>query len=794
MRPAVLAVPFCFCCLIHTTGCRKVVAPGESGDGAASTTARVAADNDLAQLSADLKSPTSSRRNAAIERAAVLDAQGVDVIPTLLEVLKDLTAGELGGTRAAIATSSREAAVLALLNLKTKGSKALQDHGLKTLEEGLSDPRPNVREHTANAIGMVGPDAARSGPALTQLCADKDPQVRSAAYAALERIKSVPAEPILKLLRHADPNVAADAATALSWLKPTGPATVAALLDALKREATDKDDPATVSYVRNAAAEALAAAGKGSEAAVPALVDLILKARVEDVERMSRPARVTGTGEDLSGPVLALRRIGGPAVPAVVPLLKNEQAIIRYQAAAVLGGMGPVGAPALPDVLSALDAERGLPTGQMYVFEELATAALNLGGDPEKITTPVVALLANEEEGVRYGAARLIARIGRRAAAAAPKLIELLNDPVVPVQIAAADALGSIGPAAKRATGVLAKKVEADDVDLARAATRSLRAFGPAAASAVPALARVLNSTDQNFCIEVARALAAIGPDATGAVPALVKQLTDPQTPRVEKEAMLEALAAIGPAATEALPAVTKLVGDKEPALRVAAASTLGKMGSTSPESAKKLLGALNDSRLAVHVASLKALAEMGPTAAGVADDVKAYLVKSHEPAANVWAATVLVSVGVDADENLKSILAAVKDKSPTARFARVAAIDAAGVLGAKAQSAVPDLRDALKDKTVVSRNDRSTVRERAARALGRLGGEIARPAIPALVEILRDSDPNARRAAIESLGMMGPVAVVAIPKLRELSRTDPVLADVAFDALERIEPAPQKD
>jgi len=794
MRPAALAVPICLSCLLFSAGCRKTAAPTNSGDGGASSTANVPADNDLAQLSAELKSPTSSRRNAAIERAAALDAQGVEVIPTLLDVLKDPTAAELGGTRAAIATSSREAAVLALLNLKAKGTQAIQEKGLKTLEEGLSDPKPNVREHTANAIGMVGPDAARSAPALTQLCADKDPQVRSAAYSALERIKTVPTEPILKLLRHPDINIAADAATALSWLKPTGPAAVAILLDALRRESTDKDDPASVSHIRNAAAEALAGAGKGSEAAVPALVDLILKARVEDVERMSRPARVTGTGDGLSGPVLALRRIGAPAVSAVVPLLKNEQAIVRYQAAAILGGMGPAGAPALPDVLAALEAERGLPTGQMYVFEELATAALSLGGDQEKITTPVIALLGNEEEGVRYGAARLIARIGRRAAAAIPKLVELLNDPVVPVQIAAAEALGAIGPSAKSATSVLAKKVETEDVDLARAATRCLRSFGPAAAPAVPALARVLESSDQNFCIEAAQALAAVGPGAAGAVPALIKQLTDPRTPQVEKESMLDAIAAIGPAAKDALPTVMKLVGDKEPALRVAAAAALGKIGSSSPESVKRLSNALNDSRLAVHVAALKSLAQMGPVAASVADDVKTYLGTSHEPAANVWAAAVLVSFSVDADAHLKFILAALKDKTPTARFARVAAIDAIGVLGAKAQSAVPDLRDALKDKSVVSRNDRSTVRERAARSLGRLGGETARLAIPALTEMLRDSDPNARRAAIESLGMMGPIAVVAVAKLRELSRTDPVLADVAFDALERIEPALPKE
>jgi HEAT repeat protein len=146
--------------------------------------------------------------------------------------------------------------------------------------------------------------------------------------------------------------------------------------------------------------------------------------------------------------------------------------------------------------------------------------------------------------------------------------------------------------------------------------------------------------------------------------------------------------------------------------------------------------------------------------------------------------------MGTDADNHLKSVLSAIKDKAPEAAGARIAAIEAVAVLGPKAEAAGPDLRDLLKDKSLVARGDRTQVRERAARSLARLGGETARRAIPALTDMLRDTNPNVRRAAVEALGTIGPDAIVAAPKLRELARTDPAVADAAQDALDRIEPA----
>ena len=754
----------------------------KSGSAVAAPAVRQDPVHDSSGLLVTLKATSPEKRARAISMAREMDEQGQDPVPVLLEALKDNTSGPSGGTHPDRSTSTRETAVLALLELKGKGKKALLDGGYKHLEQGLHHKDANVREHAANAFGMVGPDAKGSSEALAKSCADANQDVRSAAYRSLQRIKTFPAVPVLRLLMHPDTGVAGEAAAALTWLKPTGPEAVEPLLNAIKREVKPKQEPGDVTFIKNAAAEALANVGKGAESAVPALVEMLTKAKKDDVEAMAKPQKATDTAASLSGPVLALRRIGKPAAEAVVPLLKHDQPIVRFQAAAVLSGMNPAEATvALPAVQAAMEAERGLPNGELYAFEEMVAATLNLGGDAEKVLGQITELLKSDTDLVRYRSAKVLGRLGRKAAPAAPKLAELLNDPKSLIQEAALEALAAIGPAAKDSVIDIAKMLDGTDVSLAREAAKTLRAFGPAAAPAVPALAKALDSNDQGLCVESAEALTAIGPEAVGAVEAIAKHLGDANARREERIALLQAASAVGPPAKDAIPAIAKLLGEKEVAIRVAAADTLGKVGAGNADAIKSLVGAFKDTTLAVQAAVFRALGGMGPGGKAAATDVKAFGDQSKDPAVKVWAAGALMAFGSDTDANGKIILAALKDK--TAKSARSAAVDAAEFLGTKGRSAVPDLIDVLQDKSQAT-----TVRERAARTLGKLGMQ-AKDAIRPLTDLLKDSDKGLRRAAADGLGSMGPDAVGAAPKLRDLIKSDPAVADAAQAALDKIEP-----
>jgi hypothetical protein len=82
------------------------------------------------------------------------------------------------------------------------------------------------------------------------------------------------------------------------------------------------------------------------------------------------------------------------------------------------------------------------------------------------------------------------------------------------------------------------------------------------------------------------------------------------------------------------------------------------------------------------------------------------------------------------------------------------------------------------------------TARWRAALALGRLGPQQAKPAIPDLIACLNDSDHAVRFEACGVLGRIGPDAREAVPTLKKL-QNDPVagIRRAAETALQQIDP-----
>ena len=767
--------------------CNKGAAPATGTADKGSAVPVAAKEYDLKSLEKDLRTKTGDRRQAGINNAIAMDEEGEAVLPVLLASLNDPEAENLGTSTYNRPTSAREAAVLALLGLKKdKGKQALLGGGLKALEEGLKDSKPTIREHTANAVGMIGPDAKPIAEAVAKLCTDKEGHVRSAAYRALQKIKTFNPAPVLKALTHADLTIASEAAAALSWLKPTGPEAATELVAALKRPAKEKDNPADVQYVRSHAAEALGGVGKGVEAAIDPLIEILVKADVEEVERAIKAAKPGQKGTAVSGPMLALRKIGKPAVEKLRPLLKHESPVVRYQVAAVLGGMGKNAADAVPDLQAALDIERTLPTSQNYVFEELLAAALNLGVDPGRVVNAIVELLKSDEAVVRYRAANLVARIGPKGVLAVPRLGEMLNDPEPKVQLAAIDALAAIGPAAKEVVFELGKKVEGNDPAAARAAAAALKAFGPAAAPAVPSLAKGLTSIDSSVSAEAAQALAAIGPEAAAAVPEIITQIEHPDARSEEKRASLAALAAIGKPAKDGIPAIIKLTTDKDTGVRVAAVEALGRVGAGDPNVVKTLTDRLSDNQQGVLFAALRSLSMLGADAKSAADAIKPLL--TRQTAGKVWAAAALCAIGVDEDANAKLVLDALKDTAAAARVNRAAAVEAMPLLGAKAKPGVPDLLAVMKERPTgpTPKADQVTNREMAAKSLGRLGVADA-DVIRGLTDLLRDSSAGAKKAAADALGELGPKALTAVPRLRDLVE-DPAAGPAARAAIAKIE------
>ena len=96
------------------------------------------------------------------------------------------------------------------------------------------------------------------------------------------------------------------------------------------------------------------------------------------------------------------------------------------------------------------------------------------------------------------------------------------------------------------------------------------------------------------------------------------------------------------------------------------------------------------------------------------------------------------------------------------------------------------------RERTARLHRKAANVRTRFIASALRDHGPLANPAhfVPALMEMLRDSDPQVRRAAVRALGNIGPYAKPAIPVLTRLLQ-DQFLHEAAAEALEKIQTSP---
>src|SRR5262249_21662873 len=144
---------------------------------------------------------------------------------------------------------------------------------------------------------------------------------------------------------------------ALTWLPLEAGDPVPLLVEAVTSTKLAEKAPKEAVYVRNAAAAALGRLGEKAREAIPALVGALQKTTADELRLSLLPVERGVGGATESGPMQALRRIGKPAVPALVPLLKDSQWVVRWQAATVLGGMGPAAKEALEPLQAALTSE-----------------------------------------------------------------------------------------------------------------------------------------------------------------------------------------------------------------------------------------------------------------------------------------------------------------------------------------------------------------------------------------------------------------------------------------------------
>ena len=228
-----------------------------------------------------------------------------------------------------------------------------------------------------------------------------------------------------------------------------------------------------------------------------------------------------------------IQRIGPPAIPLLVELLRHEQVTVRRSAVSELVDLPP---------------------------------------HTESIQAALRRALSDEDSMVAGDAARALGALGRRASPSVGALVKTLSHENAYIRIYSAEALASVGPDAAAATNDLARAVVDPIPGVRWAACEALGSIGPAAHAAVPQLIGALEDEFLYVRIFAAGALGSIGPKAQSAREALTAALDDPAL-RGEAEWALNRIAGVKSGARVASPVVSA------PSIAPLAPTTVARVG-----------------------------------------------------------------------------------------------------------------------------------------------------------------------------------------------------------------------
>jgi HEAT repeat protein len=406
-------------------------------------------------------------------------------------------------------------------------------------------------------------------------------------------------------------------------------------------------------------------------------------------------------------------------------------------------------------------------TGDIVKRMEAQTRLERLGRqDPAAVVPLVLAELAPPRSYGKIAAHQrlalieLLRDIGPAAAAAVPRLTEILHDPEEPfefVKTQAAAALGRIGTADAKAAAkayyeglTAAFAGSASDEEALRSASQSAFLIRQELRSRAPSDGVIGASVDQ---------LRSLGLRASSARPTLLRAYNDPRLSQGLREDIAAALQATGVSdvpATAARAAAQGSIPDllaevieetrsEDSFVRGLAMGELGRLGPSEP-AIDALIAALREGRNAGDAA--RVLGDFGKPAARALPELARTFDDERAGANAIQAAGKIGVRDPETVAGLRRVLA-----TPGHRHRGMAA-SALGEL--QASEALPELQQALADG---GRYERIL----AANALGERGSAAA-AAVEGLAESLQDGDHKLRLAAIGALGRIGEAAEPAVP------------------------------
>ncbi len=481
------------------------------------------------------------------------------------------------------------------------------------------------------------------------------------------------------------------------------------------------------------------------------------------------------------------RAMAKGAVAELAAALKDEDARVRWSSAQALGRLGVDAAPAVPELIAALEMRTG---PEFTDFREYAYRALGAIGPKAKEAVPLLIKRLGTDDDRSYRIVNALGRIGPDARAALPRLFKRVNDePILLNDIGTA--IVAIDPEGKEVPALIRRMVRieltrkcathptlceqfttrfpelalkytipllSDEEALVRKqAARVLTLLGPLAASAKDSLLKAIGDPEAEVRVAVLDALFKTAPGAfRPAVPVLAKLIAANGKVPTENIAMLAAHE------KEITPLLMKELGTTKTNEYTALVAALAQLRVTSQP---LLIAALDDPSAAVRCQASVVLMTLG----NVAPESLPKLIRLlKDPDADVRLRAVGAIIHVDLErkqiaEWLPTIESLVRDqKHPSIQMEAVGMLESLGKL---ARSAAPTLKLALRDAD----GDLKAYMALTLVALDRSAGIAG---LPTLLKAIGDPNSKRRMKAIEMVGRLGPAAKDAIPALRKILAT----------------------
>jgi len=436
--------------------------------------------------------------------------------------------------------------------------------------------------------------------------------------------------------------------------------------------------------------------------------------------------------------------------------------------------------------------------------EDVRAAAVNVlchdTNSLENLESDITSLLHAENDSIAWNAAFLISRSGSEAV---PRLLKTAHDPgsrmhhlAKAISITAGHshsmlyeatrddnarvrqvallALGQIRPVSRETTDIVIASLETDDNDILLACLQSLHNLEQHANTAVPHVRKLKRHTSPRIRRQVIDILFTSAPQDEQLTTDLIELVEDPDV-NVRCHA-IGVLQAIGPRGALAIPAVLNHLQHDSPKLRMATVEFLASHGSAASPAVPLLRQELRSGDAEWRRAVIGALGNIGTAAQSAYQDLIDALT-DESPQVREASLRGLVQLEFPFERVKSPLLHALDDAEPGVRYQAARGLRR---FGNEATVLIPQL---------IRRSRQEQYHEETVKLLERFERyEIDPVIIDPLIELTSADQVETQRMAIRFLGLAGPTAEKALPRLASLqTHSEPSLRNEAKAAVARI-------